>query len=206
MTIVLDPDSSILALSPLSFSRRLGPALIRHRLSRRLGILHRLFVVPPPSRPKSQAQAVHKQDRPLSGAYCIGSCQHAVRCAIQPADLPLVKHSRGQSPHEHGYRHSNCGLRQGPGDTSRIDESDKEQNVLSASPGPAPRAHHTTVQHPTTAWNSLYIDARLQPKDSHLLPRPWIPRLYPPRPAHYSAASRSDCYCSSSGSRDYSDT
>lgn len=66
---------------------------------------------------------------------CIAITQHVIKCAICPAELPLVKASRkGKSSHNtHGYRHKRlrcCGLRQGPGDTSRIDESDKEQNVL----------------------------------------------------------------------------
>lgn len=97
----------------------------------------------------SQAEApCRAQTIRCSGANCKESCQHAVRRAFQPADLPLGQASRVQSPPTHGYRHSNSGLRQGPGDTSRIDESDKEQNVLSQSgPSPTGTSYYSPTPH-----------------------------------------------------------
>lgn len=103
-------------------------------------ILHRLFVVsfPPLSRPASQAERSGAEHRTSAiqgqarSTYCIGSANTLFGV---PSNQPICRWSsipsRLQSPHTtHGYRHSSCGLRQGPGDTSRIDESDKEQNVL----------------------------------------------------------------------------
>lgn len=193
MSTVLDLDaSSLLAVStfPLGF---VDSGLHRRddiSSSQDDSILHRLFVVyfPPSFKTDKSSREVwcRAQNVRYSGAgteYCIGSANTLLGA---PSNQPICRWSshpsRVQSPEStntHGYRHRSCGLRQGPGDTSRIDESDKEQNVLQPVRVQPHGRIILQVQHPTTAWNSLYIDATLQPKHSHLLPRPSIPSAIP---------------------------